>query len=324
MLESDRNLPNEILGNIFSHLSQRDLTKVVLVSHRFNAIAEPALYSSIDIDEELVGDSDVPQSTLGWCDAMKRNQLYDIPRKLSIRWRIYTVNNERSKILSHSCSLVSDNIRRLTLLDTLELSMGPCDSISVIMVELIRDLRLPNLRHCFLDTSDPTRLDLFDYVPTPSDMSGFIASHSGLRYLAFLQNPDSVLELIPHDAIPELSIFYGTPSGAAFILPGRPVHHLMLTGMQHDLSSENLSRMALTSVPLRILDLSDMFIYPSVLCDIATHIPTIEILKITTSIVSHPYLHLWWRSFLLKIDSFLGRHSFAIILFSPIQKAKLV
>ncbi|KAF8343504.1 hypothetical protein F5887DRAFT_1075850 [Amanita rubescens] len=114
-------------------------------------------------------------------------------------------------------------------------------------------------------------------------MCGFIASHSGLRYLALLQNSESVLEHIPHDALPELSVFYGTPSGAAFILPGRPVHHLMLTGMQRDLSSENLSRIVLTSVPLRILDLSAMYVSPSILRHIATHLLTIEILKIKST-----------------------------------------
>jgi hypothetical protein len=58
------------------------------------------------------------------CGAMKRNQLYDIPRKLSIRWRIKDIGKSKALKLSHSCSLVNDNIRRLTLLDTLELLMG--------------------------------------------------------------------------------------------------------------------------------------------------------------------------------------------------------
>src|SRR6266550_6656641 len=118
MLESDRNLPNETLVYIFIHLSQHDLTKVTLVSHRFNAIAERLLYSSINITENVTGSSDVPKWTLRWCDAMKRNQLYDVPRKLSIQWRI---SRTFETLPSHWCSLLSDNIRRLTLLDTLEL-----------------------------------------------------------------------------------------------------------------------------------------------------------------------------------------------------------
>ncbi|KAF8343465.1 hypothetical protein F5887DRAFT_1135079 [Amanita rubescens] len=295
MLEPDRNLPNEILVHFFSRLSQHDLTKVALVSHRFNAIAERILYSSIDIDEKTIWRDDVPKRTLGWCDAMKRNQLYDVPRKLSIRWVMFG----RFKTLSHSCSLVNDNIRRLTLLDTLELSIGPCDSTPT-MVDLIRDLRLQNLQHCLLNAGDPAWPGSFDYTPTSGNMCGFIASHSGLRYLAgsAFSEPALAIDLAHHDYVPELSIFDGTPSGAAFILPGRPVYHLLLTGGQCDLilNSENLSRMALTSVPLRILDLSAMYMSPSVLRDIATHIPTIEILKVitTTLIVSHPYLHLWW------------------------------
>ncbi len=293
MLESDRNLPNETLVYIFSHLSHRDLTKVALVSHHFNAIAERVLYSSIDIDEDVTEDSKLPRRTLGWCDAMKRNQLYDVPRKLSIRWRI----SGKSKTLPHPCSLLSDNIRRLTLLDTLELSMGhSSEKDATPALELvIRDLRLPKLRHCLLGAGDTDWTNFLSYcTPKPSDMHVFIASHSGLRYLAFLQISESVLELVPHDALPELSIFYGTPSGAAFILPGRPVHHLLLTGRERDLSSENLSRMVLTSVPLRILDLS-MYVSPIVLRDIATHLPTIEILKViipldqTGSIVSRAY-----------------------------------
>ena len=62
------------------------------------------------------------------------------------------------------------------------------------------------------------------------------------------------------------------------------------------LSSKNLSRIALTSVPLRILDLSAMLISPSVLRDIGAHLPTIEILRVNFmlryySIVSRPYFH---------------------------------
>ena len=99
------------------HLLQCDLTKVALVSRRFNAIAERVL------DLEVVGSGRVPKRRLLWCDAMKRNQLYDVPRKLSIRWRIDTMFKCES--LPHWCSLLSDNIcRRLTLLDTLELFIG--------------------------------------------------------------------------------------------------------------------------------------------------------------------------------------------------------
>jgi hypothetical protein len=329
MLEPDRSLPNEILVHIFSHLSQRNLTKVVLVSHRFNAVAERVLYSSIDIDEDrlLIRNRDVPQRTLGWCDAMKRNQLYHVPRKLSIRWRIYIPGLEMSKALSHSCSLVSDNIRRLTLLDTLELSMGPCDLTYVTVDLLIRDLRLPNLRHCLLSAGHPAWMGQYDlYTPILSrNMCGFITSHSGLRSLAVLVSKSAV-ELVPHEAVPELSIFYGTPGGAAFILPGRPVHHLRLAGEEFDLNSENLSRMALTSVPLRILDLSAMHVPPSVLRDIATHLPTIEILSVsirlewTHSIVSRIYSamvdHVWKRGIkFLNIQFFLGEP----ILFSLVQ-----
>ena len=218
---------------------------------------------------------------------MKRNQLYDVPRKLSISWQINIV---KSETLPHSCSLVSDNIRRLTLLDTLELSMGPSSKSTTPAMELvIRDLRLPNLRHCLLSYC----------TLKPSVMCAFIASHSGLRYLAVLEISESVMELVPHDALPELSIFYGTPSKAAFILTGRPVHHLLLAGRERDLSNKNLSRMALTSVPLRILDLSAMYVSPSVLRDIGAHLPTIEIFRVnlrldqTGSIVSHPYFHLF-------------------------------
>ena len=57
ILEPDENLPNETLVHIFSFLSQDDLTKVALVSHRFSAIAERVLYSSIDIDEGVTEDS---------------------------------------------------------------------------------------------------------------------------------------------------------------------------------------------------------------------------------------------------------------------------
>ena len=103
------------------------------------------------------------------------------------------------------------------------------------------------------------------------------------------------MELVPHDAVPELSIFYGSHRGAPFTLPGRSVYHLVLTGMERDLSNKNLSRMALTSVPLRILDLSSMWIPPSVLRDIAAHLPAIEIFRVRltldrtlTAIVSRP------------------------------------
>ncbi len=300
MLGSYRNLPNETLVHIFSHLSQRDLTKVVPVSRRFKVVVERILYSSVDIAEVLTGDSYVPKRALGWCNAVKRNQLYEIPRKLSIRWRISGFAKPKS--LLHSCSLVNDNIRRLTLLDTLELFMGPTPStITTLAVELvIRDLRLPKLRHCLLGAGDPKCESSFGFTPKPGGISMLtsIMSHSRLRYLAVVDISEPMMELVPHDALPELSIFHGTPSGAAFILPGRPVHHLLLTGRE-DLSSENLSRMALTSVPLRILDLSAQCVSPSVLRHIATHLPTIEIFRVDFKLhsVSHPYFHLFCYTF---------------------------
>jgi len=302
MLEPDKNLPNETLVHIFSHLSQHDLTKVALLSHHFNAIAERLLYSSIDIAEKVTESSDVPKRTLGWCDAMKRNQLYDKPRKLSIRWLFHKTNPTKSKTLPHSCSLVGNTIRRLTLLDTLELFMGP-SSPAVELV--IRDLRLPNLRHCLLGVAEPDWRLYYSFTPKPCNMHAFIASHSGLCYLAVLEISEPAMELVPHDAVPELSIFCGTASGAASILPGRPVHHLLLIDMGFDLSNENLPRMSFTSVPLRILDLSAMSLSASVLRDIATHLPTIEIIRVRlalgwggTGIVSRPCFHSFCYPFL--------------------------
>ncbi|SRR6266576_2148518 len=65
----------------------------------------------------------------------------------------------KSKTLPHLCSLVSNNMRRLTLLDTLELFMGPyySENTTPAMELIIRDLRLPNLRHCLLGVGDPDR-----------------------------------------------------------------------------------------------------------------------------------------------------------------------
>jgi hypothetical protein len=98
--------------------------------------------------------------------------------------------------------------------------------------------------------------------------------------------------------------------------------------MECILSSESLSRMALTSVPLRILDLSAMRMPASILRRIATHLPTIEILRVKFFPdwldVSRPYFHLFsYRGsrgikFLLKFDSFLGGGLFLV------QEAKLV
>ncbi len=313
MFEPDRNLPNEILVHIFSIISQGDLTKVALVSHRFNAIAERVLYSSIDIVEQPT--KNAPKRSLGWCKAMKRKQLYDIPRKLSIRWRIHM---DKSKSLPHWCSLLNKNIRRLTLLDILELSIAPSSEAAIPALELIiRDLRLPNLRHCLLYGGNlrwPTGSPCCK--PKPSVMCAFIAFHSGLRYLAVVDISESAVKLVPHDAVPELSIFYGSHRGAPFILPGRSVYHLVLTGMERDLSNENLSHMALTSVPLRILDLSSNWISPSVLRDIAVHLPTIEIFRVRltldralTPIVSRPisiyFAILSWGE-RISLNPFLG------------------
>ena len=295
MLEPDRNLPNETLAHIFSHISQYNLTKVALVSHRFNAIAERVLYSSINIVQYVYGDKNAPKRVLGWCDAMKRNQLYDVPRKLSIQWEIHDTGIETSKTLRHSCSLTNDTIRRLTLLDTLEFVMGPSSyDMTPVMELVVCDLRLPNLQHCLLDGRDIW----FSHSKQDAGLvCEFIASHSGLRYLAVLDISETAVEHVPDDAAPELSIFYGTPKAAGYILPGRPVHHLLLRG--EGVRSENfLSRMALTSVPLRILDLSAT-LSPSIrdLLDIATHLPTIEILRVSLRQVnwdipvSRPYFH---------------------------------
>ena len=127
----------------------------------------------------------------------------------------------------------------------------------------------------------------------------FIASLPGLRYLAVLDILESGMKLVPqaHDAVFELSNFF---------------------------------RMALTSIPLRILDLSAMSESLSFrdLRDIATHLPAIEILRVRLrrdcipgTVVSRPYFHL---SFSEKRNQRFAEISLvesccAIILFSLVQ-----
>ena len=125
------------------------------------------------------------------------------PFILPVRYTEYTA-------LRPSCSLISDNIRCLTLLDTLELLTSPsCENATPAVKLVIRNLRLPNLRHRLLSAGDPWRRTSHwsNCPPKPTDMRAFMASLPGLRFLAVPELSESAMELVPRDAVPELSIF---------------------------------------------------------------------------------------------------------------------
>ncbi|KAH0582557.1 hypothetical protein H2248_010495 [Termitomyces sp. 'cryptogamus'] len=275
-------LPNEILLTIFSCCYPNTLAIIARVSHHFRCIAERIMYSSISLNDTLSESSPQPWRTLRWCDSMlRRSYLFENTRKLQIRWHAVNPGSPISNSLIPACTEISQTLRLLTFLESLELFLGPANFMvhaptgsEMHTIEyVIRDSHLPRLRHCSLGA---------DYIKGvqhyTSVLPVFLASTPALRHLKL---PDHHTPLhLPPWAIPDLSSFRGAADAAATLLPGRPVQALALVGQDSDVTRENLPRMTLTALPLRYLDLSAMSVRPALLKNVSTHFPTVQRLRV--------------------------------------------
>ncbi|KAF5383811.1 hypothetical protein D9615_003739 [Tricholomella constricta] len=272
-------LPNETLCAILLYFSPPTLTGIARVSQRFKAVAERLLYSSIHLNETLSESSPLPWKTLRWCESMRqRAHLIEATKKLQIRWQA-DLRSTFSQSLNPVCVQISDVLRLLVFLESLEIFLGPAnlapshDEPIHAIERVIRGTHLPLLRHCSLGAEWTKGVQ-----PYTSVLSSFLASASALRHLKL---PDHLAGLdLPPGALPSLSSFRGSADTAANLLPGRPVQALALVGQDSDVTRENLPRMTLTSVPLRYLDLSAMSVRPLLLRNVSTHFPTLERLRV--------------------------------------------
>ncbi|KAF8235615.1 hypothetical protein L208DRAFT_1358505 [Tricholoma matsutake] len=301
------NFPNETVSAIFKELSPRTLAIVARISHKFQALAEYQLYSSVYITDTLSegerpsSDSDalpesspIPYRTLRWCESMQR-RLYRVEsiKKLQIRWQAYP-GTPPSGALIAACSQIAHVLRSLIYLESLDIFLGPAnygcfpqyESMHAIE-RAILGCQFPLLHHCsfgaeWRDNSD-LQLQSHDadmqVQPYTSILTSFLIVHTELRHLKLSDHLGALLGL-PNDALPHLTSFRGFANAAASLLPGRPIQALYLFGKDSDLDSQNLPRMMLTSVPLRYLDLSAMSIRPLLLRNISTHLSTVETLRI--------------------------------------------
>ncbi|KAG6827152.1 hypothetical protein H0H92_013003 [Tricholoma furcatifolium] len=180
--------------------------------------------------------------------------------------------------MSPACVELSQALRLLTFLESLELFLGPANLMShsepIHAIEhVIRGTHLPRLRHCSLG-ADYTK----GVQPYTSVLPTFLNSTPALRHLKL---PDHIwgLNLLP-DAVAHLTSFRGSADTAATLLPGRPVRVLSLVGQDSDVTPYNLPRMTLTAVPLLVLDLSAMSVRPALLKSLSTHFPSIQRLRV--------------------------------------------
>ncbi|GLB43375.1 hypothetical protein LshimejAT787_1302760 [Lyophyllum shimeji] len=272
-------LPNETLSAIFLHFTAPTLATIARVSHRFKAVAERLLYSSVYVSDNLSESSSLPWKTLRWCESMRqRSHLIEATKKLQIRWQA-DLRSSLSQSLNPACAQVADVLRLLIFLESLEIFLGPANLVRppdepIHAVErVIRGAHLPLLRHCSLGAEWTKGVQPYTTV-----LASFLASAHELRHLKL---PDHLAGLdLPPGALPCLSSFRGSADTAAILLPGRPVQALSLVGQDSDVNRQNLPRMTLTSVPLRYLDLSAMSVRPLLLRNISTHFPTLQKLRV--------------------------------------------
>ncbi|PFH51021.1 hypothetical protein AMATHDRAFT_59955 [Amanita thiersii Skay4041] len=292
----ESSLPNETLALILADLPPAVLAIVARVSHRFNAVSERILYTSATIIDLLSLSSPYPVRTLQWCEAMdKRVHLHEITRRVSIRWQVesrepYTYPQPHPYLphpaLPTFAIQLGRTLHHLTLLESLDLFLGPANNSPErvhVIEHVIPALRFTHLQHCSLG-ADWSKFT----TPYSPLLSAFLLTHPSLRHLNF---PDyyphhhhnhyqQQSPLLAPNALPNLSSFRGFADAAALFLPGRPVHYLSLLGSDSDVTDDILAHITLTSIPLRFLDLSAMFVRPRLLRILATRLPTIHSLRV--------------------------------------------
>lgn len=297
------NLPNEILTGILSFLPTVSLQQSLLISHRFRALTELLLYTSVSIQEvvQLTGSRDGgPYKTWRWCRTiLERPHLIQYVKSLTIKW--FSDHHARQSSrhqyqtrpthpttpapvgdidLEPVFVELATILPNLTLLEFLELHLPTptsrhpdSDTHLALGSRLLRPTCFPNL----------SNLAISGLVPPPQFfLPSCCPSLTTLRFSDIHELP----YLLPHDALPNLSNFKGSPATAAAILPGRPVRSLSLVGSDYLRATEweGISRVQSTISStyhgIETLDLSGMTVTPNLLRDVARWIPTVKDLKI--------------------------------------------
>jgi len=293
------NLPNEILTAILSFLPTASLQRSLLISHRFRALTELLLYTSVSIQEavQLTGSQEGgPYKTWRWCRTiLERPHLVHCVKSLAIKW--FSDNHVRHANhhpyyarpapgpigdidLEPVFVELATILPNLSLLESLELQLPTPvsrqpDSETHLALgnRLLRPTSFPNL----------TCLAISGLVPPPQFfLPSSCPSLTTLRFSDIHELPYP----FPYDALPNLSSFKGSPATAAVILPGRPVRSLSLVGPEYLRAAEweGISQVQSIKDPayhgIETLDLSGMTVTPNLLRDVARWIPTVKDLKI--------------------------------------------
>ncbi|TRM65400.1 hypothetical protein BD626DRAFT_488661 [Schizophyllum amplum] len=263
-------LPNETLAAIFSFITPSELVTLTCASHRFNAVAERILYSSIAVSDTVSESHALPYRTLRLCDSIvRRPQFYDVVKHLGIRW--HAEANSDKGVLARPLREVACWRLNALLLGPANLTPG---GTSHAVETAIRGCVLPLLQYCSLgaESAKNTR-------PYGSVLNDFLAPSAGvLRHLKLYDHRGSIN--LPPGALPQLISFRGCANAAASLLPGNSVSYLALTGQDSDVTHDNLPRMAQGRVPLRYLDLSGMSARPVLLRSVAGYFPALEGIKV--------------------------------------------
>ncbi|KAJ6581468.1 hypothetical protein B0H19DRAFT_929191 [Mycena capillaripes] len=276
---ADLSLPNETLAAIFDGLDSATLVDLTRVSRRYNAVAERMLYSFISITDLLSASSPTPAKTLRCCQSiLRRPHLVETIRKLQLRWQ-GDFRRLSPQALADACVEAGIAVQSLTFLEGLDIFLGPAN-LAIVPLQpihaierIVQRCHFPHLRYCSLGAEWTKGVQSYtDILPE------FLTQAPSLRHLR-LSDHHSALNL-PLDALPSLIYFRGSPDTAAILLPGRPVQHLALIGQDSDVNRENLPKMALTSVPLRSLDMSAMQVRPVLIRNIASYLSALESLKV--------------------------------------------
>lgn len=244
-------LPNEILTEILSFLPSTSFQQSLLISHRFRALTELLLYTSVSIQEvvQLTGSQDGgPYKTWRWCRTiLERPHLVQYVKTLTIKWFADHHTRHSNQHLYYTrpahpiaAALIGDIdlepvfvelatiLPNLTLLESLELhlptptSKHPDSSEAHLALgnRLLRPTAFPNLSY----------LSISGLVPPPQFfLPSSCPSLTTLRFSDIHELPYP----FPYDALPNLSNFKGSPATAAAILPGRPVRSLSLVGVEY-------------------------------------------------------------------------------------------
>lgn len=282
-LTPDLSLPNETLAAIFDGLDSTTLADISCVSRRFNAVAERLLYSFITIIDLLSTSSPIPVKTLRCCQSiLRRPHLFETIRRIQIRWQLGWQGDFQMlspQGLAQACAEAGIVFQRLAFLEGLDIFLGPTNLVVIPsqpihpIEHIVRGCHFPYLRYCSFGAEWTKGVQ-----PYTNILSEFLTLAPSLRHLKLSDHHATLI--IPPDALPSLSYFRGSPDTAALLIQGRPVQHLALIGQDSDVNRENLSHMALTSVPLRSLDLSAMQVRPTLLRNISSYLSTIESLKV--------------------------------------------